>query len=133
MARIGTFEVQIYIGLLREPQRGKRIHRREGVNGTGVLLGSFVSEVSQVHTEATVASEAAARSLANAYRGIDGTLVSVVDGHGVEHRQVMVMGVRTSYFKALGIVGGAGANDTHVVEAEWDLLPPYLQQQQGAS
>lgn len=131
MARIGSFTVLIWNGYLREPLRRKRLHRREGVHGTGVVLGSYVADPAQIHTETTAANETAARALAHSYRGLDGTIITVVDSYGVEHRGVCVLGVTTTYYPAVSIAGGAGANHTYIVEAEWTLLPPYSKTQLG--
>lgn len=131
MASIGAFTVQIWNGTMREAMRQVRLHAREGVDGVGMIRGSYRNRPSTVTTEASVASKDAALALRADYRLLHATLVDCVDGDGTRFRNVAVMAVESNHFLSPVIDGGADASHTYMVVARWLLLPPYQARRQG--
>lgn len=115
MANIGSYSFTRWEGELAPAGRVSRmIPAPPGVDGHGAVFGGWRSQPATISTGAEVATDLAADSAEDGYRGMVGTSVAVIDGYGRSWSDVLVMDVRLTRAQTL--------TGTVYLSATWVLL-----------
>jgi hypothetical protein len=114
MARIGSFEVTVFRGLMPRARRRYRLKSHAGVDGDGVLFDAYHTGTVDITTRILL-PEAQASDLLDAYRAAQEQHLLVIDQFGDQYPDTLVVDIVTQ--RELVIGGNA-----HAIGI-WTLLP----------
>lgn len=117
MPTIGSFSVLSFGGRLRPAVRKvATLETAPGVDGNAVVVAGWTQAPQEIRTVQQYSSAAVAASALNAYRGLSGTVVNVVDQFAFAWPNVTVLGVT-------GEISAVGYGGLYRLDAAWLLLP----------
>lgn len=122
MPSIGAYSFVTFRGSINPLAEEIEIITRPGVDGVAAKQMGKRAQAATILTEVDVLDAAALTTLVAGYRAIRGSLVTVVDGAGRTHTNILVADVR--HVRTQGITAHAGglvADSTLLVGAEWVL------------
>lgn len=114
MARIGSFDVSVFRGLMPRARRRFRLKGQGGVNGDGVLFDAWHAGTVTITTR-TLVPTSQATVLLDQYAAMQEQFVTVLDQFRDIYKDVLVCDVVTQREDVIG-------DNTHAV-AIWTLLP----------
>lgn len=95
---------------------------RTGVDGNAYFNQGARSTTSTLQTHETfVSGTTSVKTKLEAYRALQGTVVTVVDGHGTTWTNVLVSSVEC-VVSSVGALSGGTANADKLIQATWSVV-----------
>jgi len=122
-----TIGTETFVNMVGAPsERGQQVETWSpiGSNGTGARLLGVIPSRFVLTTFVDVGSAAAGKVKLKNYKGIQGTIVNVVQANGITWNKVLIIAVDpTEEIKKMeAAVGGINSPSTHSVSARWQCL-----------
>lgn len=122
MASIGGNTVIIFSGAVQSANRTIEDITRPGADGHSYRTLGLKSPASTVQTAVDCADATTVQTVKATYRGLVGSIVTVIDAKGTTHTNIIVEGVDIQEQPIVGAAGIlTGSSPTFLVRASWRL------------